>query len=350
MKTTFVSSAAVTSALRYSLLRQQSELAKAQKEASSGFVADTGLALGARTAQSVTLHRDLERLGGIVDSNGLVSARLSATQKALTQVGAAAQSFLSSLTSSASGDAAYALTQKSGRATLDTLTSVLNTSLNGEYLFSGTNTDVKPINDFKPGSATKVAFDAAFAGYFGFNQNHADAQDITAADMNNFMTTVVEPMFLGTGWQAAGSPWSNATNQGITSRITLNETTETSVSANNEGIRKIAMSAAIISDLLDSNVGNAARGALVTHAVSSIGEAISDIGQLEAQTGIIEQRVKSATDRINVQVDLYERYILDTEGVDYYVASARVADLVSQIDRSYALTARIQQLSLMKYL
>lgn len=350
MKTTFVSSAAVTSALRYSLLRQQSELAKAQKEASSGFVADTGLALGARTAQSVTLHRDLERLGGIVDSNGLVSARLSATQKALTQVGAAAQSFLSSLTSSASGDAAYALTQKSGRATLDTLTSVLNTSLNGEYLFSGTNTDVKPINDFKPGSPTKVAFDAAFAGYFGFSQTHADAQDITAADMNNFMTTVVEPMFLGTGWQAAGSPWSNATNQGITSRITLNETTETSVSANNEGIRKIAMSAAIISDLLDSNVGNAARGALVTHAVSSIGEAISDIGQLEAQTGIIEQRVKSATDRINVQVDLYERYILDTEGVDYYVASARVADLVSQIDRSYALTARIQQLSLMKYL
>lgn len=350
MKTTFVSSAAVTSALRYSLLRQQSELAKAQKEASSGFVADTGLALGARTAQSVTLHRDLERLGGIVDSNGLVSARLSATQKALTQVGAAAQSFLSSLTSSASGDAAYALTQKSGRATLDTLTSVLNTSLNGEYLFSGTNTDVKPINDFKPGSPTKVAFDAAFAGYFGFSQNHADAQDITAADMNNFMTTVVEPMFLGTGWQATGSPWSNATNQGITSRITLNETTETSVSANNEGIRKIAMSAAIISDLLDSNVGNAARGALVTHAVSSIGEAISDIGQLEAQTGIIEQRVKSATDRINVQVDLYERYILDTEGVDYYVASARVADLVSQIDRSYALTARIQQLSLMKYL
>ncbi|WP_406872478.1 flagellar hook-associated family protein [Aminobacter sp. P9b] len=353
MKTTFVSSAAVTSALRYSLLRQQSELAKAQKEASSGFVADTGLALGARTAQSVTLHRDLERLGGIVDSNGLVSARLSATQKALTQVGAAAQSFLSSLTSSASGDAAYALTQKSGRATLDTLTSVLNTSLNGEYLFSGTNTDVKPINDFKPGSPTKVAFDAAFAGYFGFSQNHADAQDITAADMNNFMSTVVEPMFLGADWQTpppAGSPWSNATNQGITSRITLNETTETSVSANNEGIRKIAMSAAIISDLLDSNVGNAARGALVTHAVSSIGEAISDIGQLEAQTGIIEQRVKSATDRINVQVDLYERYILDTEGVDYYVASARVADLVSQIDRSYALTARIQQLSLMKYL
>lgn len=346
MKTTFVSSSAVSNALRYSMLRQQAELTKAQKEASSGFVADTGLALGTRTAQSVTLNRDLERLDGIVDSNGLVSSRLSATQKSLNQIGAAAQAFLSNLTSSASGDAAYSLTQKSARGTLDTMTAVLNTSLNGEYLFSGTNTDAKPLNEFGPGSATKVAFDAAFAGHFGFDKNDPAAQNITAAQMDTFMTTVVEPMFFGSGWDT----WSNATDQGITSRITLNETTQTSVSANNDGIRKIAMTAAVISDLLDSNVSDAARGALVNRAVSTIGAAVSEIGQLEAQTGIIEQRVSNATDRIKMQMDLFERYILDTEGVDPYKASTRVTDLLSQIEKSYAITARIQQLSLMKFL
>ncbi|CAN7227703.1 flagellar hook-associated family protein [Aminobacter sp. LjRoot7] len=347
MKATFVSSSAVTSALRYSMLRQQSELIKAQKEASSGFVADTGLALGARTAQSVTLHRDLERLDGIVDSNGLVSSRLSATQKSLNEVGKAAQTFLASLTSSSSGDAAYALTQKAARGTLDTLTSVLNTSLNGEYLFAGTNTDVKPINEFKAGSPAKAAFDTAFQTHFGFTQNDPAAQSISATQMNTFMTSVVEPMFLGAGWQAN---FSNATDQGITSRITLNETTESSVSANNAGIRKVAMAAAMVSDLLDSNVGAAARGALVTRAVSIIGTAISDIGQLESQTGIIEQRVTNATDRIKMQMDLFERHIINTEGVNPEKAATRVSDLISMIERSYALTARIQKLSLMNYL
>lgn len=350
MKTTFVSSSAVSNALRYSILRQQAELTKAQKEATSGFVADRGLALGARTAQSVTLNRDLERLSGIVDSNGLITSRLSATQKGLNQIGDAAQSFQSSLTSSSSGDAAYALTQKSARSTLDTLTSVLNTSLNGEYLFAGTNTDVKPINDFSAGSPTKVAFDAAFAGFFGFSQNDPAAQGITAAQMDSFMTTVVEPTFLGAGWSAPGSPWSNATDQGITSRITLNETSESSISANNQGLRKIAMTAAVLSDLLGSNVSDAARKALVTKGVQTIGVAISDIGQLEAQTGIIEQRITNATDRIKTQIDLFERHILNTEGVDPYKASTRVTDLLSQIEKSYAITARIQQLSLMKFL
>ena len=39
--------------------------------------------------------------------------------------------------------------------------------------------------------------------------------------MDNFLTTVVEPQFLGAGWQGN---WSNATDEGITSRIALNET------------------------------------------------------------------------------------------------------------------------------
>lgn len=350
MKTTFVSSSAVSNALRYSLLRQQSALTNAQKEVATGFVADRGLALGARTAQSITLNRDLARLDGIVDSNGLVSSRLAATQTSLGEIGKSAQELLSSLTSSASGDAAYALTQKSARSTLDTMTAVLNTSLNGEYLFAGTNTDVKPINDFKAGSPTKVAFDAAFLANFGFSQNDPAAATITGAQMDSFLTNVVEPMFLGAGWQAPGSPWSNATDQGITSRITLNETTETSISANNDGIRKIAMIATVVSDLLDSNVGTDARKVIIDRSVAAIGSAISEIGQLQSQTGIIEQRVEKATERVKMQMDLFERHILNTEGVDPYRASTMVTDLMSQIEKSYALTARIQQLSLMNFL
>ena len=348
MKSTFVSTSAVSQAMRYQLLRAQSELTQAQKEVSTGRHADLGLALGSRTGQSVSFERDLERLKGIVDTNGLASARLSSTQDALGQISASAQSFLSTLTTSVSGDASKSLTLTDAKGTLQSLTAILNSSYNGEHLFAGINTDVEPVNDFtNPASPNKTAFDAGFLSFFGFTQNAPAAANITAAQMNNFMDTVVEPQFLGAGWQGN---WSNATDQGIESRVALNETVQTSVSANDQGIRKLAMAAASVAAMFDSNVGESARNALLTRTVGLVGEAMADIANLRSQTGIVENRVKNASDRLNMQVNLFEKNILQLESVDPYEASTRVSSLLTQIETSYALTARIQQLSLVKYL
>ena len=98
MKATSVSSAALSNAMRYQQMRMQAELVKATKESTTGKVADVGLALGARTSQAVTFSRDLDRLNVIIDSNALVSARLSSTQSALGQLSDAAQNLLSALT------------------------------------------------------------------------------------------------------------------------------------------------------------------------------------------------------------------------------------------------------------
>lgn len=348
MKTVSVSSAGISNAMRYSQMRMQVDLVKAQKEMDTGKVADTGLALGARTSQSVTFARDLDRLNGIVDSNSLVASRLSSTQDSLGQIADAAQTLLSSLTSAASGDAQDNVLQTTGKATLQALTSILNTSVNGEYLFAGTNTDIKPIDDFTAaGSPAKAAFDAAFLAHFGFTKNDPAAAGISAADMDDFIANDVEPQFLGAGWQAN---WSNATDQPIVSRIALNETTEASVSANNDGVRKLAMAASMISDLLSGNVGDVARKSLTDRALSLVGEAIAGIGQVRAQAGIVEKRVSDASDRMKTQVDLFERHIIDLEGVDPYEAANRVNDLMSHIQTSFALTARIQQLSLLNFL
>lgn len=348
MKASFVSTAAVSQAMRYSMQRAQTDLVDAQKEMATLKVADTGLALGVRTAQVINFQRDMDRLNGIVDSNSLVTSRLSSTQKSLQNLSDTAQEFLSNLSAATSGDANPDVLQKRAQATLATLSSVLNTSMDGQYLFSGTNTDVKPLNSFSDaGSPAKAAFDAAFQAHFGFSQNSAGAANITAAQMETFMTDVVEPQFLGSGWQAN---WSNASDQPIVGRIALNETTETSVSANNDGVRKLAMAAATLSDLFSSNLSAAGKEALTTRAVALVGDAISDLADLQAQTGIIEKRVADASTRIKLQADLFEKHLLGLEGVDPTEAATRVSDLLTHIETSYALTARIQQLSLLKYL
>lgn len=347
MKASFVSSLSVSQAMRYSTARTQADLTKALKEQDTGKVYDSGLVLGSRTAQTVSFARDLERLNGIVDSNGLVSARLKATQDALGYITGAAQEFLGVLTASASGDAAASVTRDSGRVALDTLTSLLNTSFDGQYIFAGINTDVKPMAGFSAGSPAKLAFDAAFQAHFGFTQNDPQAADISAAQMDAFITAALEPQFLGAGWQAN---WSSATDQTIVSRIALNETTATSVSANHEGMQKLAMAAAAIGDLFDSNLGAAGRQALVDRAVGLVGEAIASIAELQSEIGVVEQRVTAASERMKMQADLFERSIVETEGVDPYEAASRVNDLLTHIETSYAITARIQQLSLLRFL
>jgi flagellar hook-associated protein 3 FlgL len=348
MKATSVSSAGISNALRYSQMRMQVDLVNAQKELDSGSYADLGIALGARTSQSVTFSRDLDRLKTITDSNGLVTARLKSTQDALSQIADQAQTLLSSLTGTTSGDLTKDITRNSGKATLQSLTSILNTSINGEFLFAGTNTDVKPIDDYSAaGSPAKAAFDASFQANFGFSQDDPAAANITAAQMDDFLTNTVEPQFLGAGWSAN---WSSATDQPISSRIALNETTDASVSANIDGVRKLAMAATMVSELISGNISDGARAAVVSRAFTLVGESLASIGQVQSQTGIVQQRVTDASARMDTQVDLFKHHLLDLEGVDPNEAATRVNDLVSHIQTSFALTARIQQLSLLNFL
>ncbi|MER8921449.1 flagellar hook-associated family protein [Mesorhizobium sp. M0802] len=346
MKATSVSSAALSNAARYQQMRMQAELVKATKESTTGTVADVGLALGARTSQAVTFSRDLDRLNVIIDSNSLVTARLSSTQAALGQLSDTAQNLLTALT--AAGNSSSTITQQAGKAAVQQMTSILNASVNGEYLFAGTNTDVKPIDDFTAaGSPAMAAFDASFSSYFGFTQADPLAANITAAQMDGFITSNVVPQFMGSGWQAN---WSNATDQQIVSRISLGETTQTSASANDDSIRKLAMASALITGLLSGNISQAAKTTVVGRAQAMVGEALGGIGQLQAETGLAEKRVSDASDRMKTQVDLFEHHILDLEGVDPAEAATRVADLTQHIETSFALTARLQQMSLLNYL
>ncbi len=340
-----ISTASLSQNLRTSLIRAQVELSRAQKEAAEGRIADPARVLGSLTAQSVSASRDLGRLENIVDTNALAGARLSATQDALKQLGTSAQSFLSALTVGESGSAAQVAIRDTASGALSGMASVLNTSLNGEYLFAGVNTDVAPLNAWEAGAPAKDAFDAAFLSYFGFAQNDPAIANISASAMSGFLDAVT-PQFLGAAW----GNWSNASDAPIQSRIALNETAATSVSANTSGVRKLAMASGIMSELFSGGMSEAARGVLRERATGLVSGAIGDLSSLQAATGIIQNRVSAASERLTAQAGILETHLQKLEGLDPYEASTRVTTLLSQIETSYALTARLQQLSLSRFL
>lgn len=348
MKVSFVSSQAISQAMRYQMQRMQSDLINAQKEVVSLRVADVGLAIGARSGVSMSMHREIERLKGLTDSNELAAARLASTQIGLQQLNGAAQKLMSVVATAISGAADAELAKKEAISALGTMTSVLNSNLNGEHLFAGINTDVRPITDFSdPAAANRVAFDNAFSTYFGFPANDPAASTIAVADMEDFMATVVEPMFLGADWNTL---WSTATDQEITTRITLSETAQTSVSANIQGVRKLAMASAMMSAMFENEVNVDARRAILSRASELIGEAQTNFANDQGLLGITQQRITNANERMSMQIDIFSTSINDIEGIDEYEASTRVSGLLAQIELSYSLTSRIQQLSLLKYL
>jgi flagellar hook-associated protein 3 FlgL len=348
MKTTFISSQAVSNAMRYQVMAMQQELTTAQTEVTTGKLADPGVTLGSRTGQAVSLSRDVDRLNGLVDSNNLISTRLTATQDALGQVNDLTQTFLSALTADKGSGVAPTVTQNAAQSALSSVTSILNSSVNGEYIFAGINTDVQPIDDFNAsGSPAKQALDDSFQTYFGFAPTDPAAANITASQMNDFIDNVVSPQFLGSGWDAN---WSKATDQPITSRISLNETAQTSVSANSVGVKKFMMAAAMVSDFMQGNLSEGARDALIDKASGLVTDSLTDSASQQAQLGLTQNKVSGATDRIKSQVDLFQRNLQDLEGVDPYEASTKITSLLNQIETSYSLTARIQQLSLVNFL
>jgi flagellar hook-associated protein 3 FlgL len=348
MKTTFISSYNTNQSVRTHLMKMQAELIKVEREVVTGRVADAGLELGSRAGHSISLQRDVERLGSIIDSNALASSRLEATQEGLKSLSNLAQNYLGMMTAASSGAVEPAIALSEAKSAITTITGVLNSSMNGENLFAGVNTDVTPINDFfAPGSAARTAMETAFVTHFGFAHTAAAAETIDAAAMETFLTTVIEPQFMGADWT---TNWSNATDETITARISLTETSPASVSANIDGVRRLMMAAATIGVLFEGNLNANAQKAVVEHSASMTGQAVSNLGQVQAQTGIVEQRITSASERLQMQVDIFEGKISDLEGVDPYEASTRVSTLLSQIETAYTLTSRIRQLSLVRYL
>lgn len=350
MKTSFISTLAAQNAMRLTIQRSQVEIQNLQKEVVTGRYADIGESLGASASRSVTLNREVFRLETMKDSNSLVTQRLSASQLALNEMSAQAQNLLEAFIAVNSSDDAnrLAVADQEVRNALDSFTDAANTSSNGEYLLGGVNTDTKPLSDYQAaGSAAKATFDAAFFTRFGFSQNDPAAAGISVADMDDFLTNTLEPLFTGAQWNA---DWSTASDSNVTSRISRTELVESNANANEDGIRKFALASIMGIELLSSPISDEVRSLVNSRAIEHAGEAVNKIDNIRSKLGISENRVSKANTALDAQIEIFELHVADLEGVDAYEASTRMKSLLAQIETSYQLTARLQQLSLTNFL
>lgn len=339
MKTTPVSTMGLINATREMRADLQFKIAQAQKEANTGRYADVGLSIGYLTERTLSLRHELDRLKTFKDTNSVAASRLELSQVQLDSMADAANGLIQTLQAARASPSSAGVAVTDAKAKFTSFTASMNTAVNGAYLFSGVNTDVKPLNDYE-GSQTQTDVQAAFAAL-------GAVADISGADMQAFLDGAFKDLFLQ---DANWANMSSASDRPITSRITNNERIATSTHANEEPFRLLASAYVMIADLPIDQLSEGAYLAVIDTAMAIAGQAESGITEIRASLGTSQERIKFANDRMDVQVGLLNEHIVAIEGVDPYEAQVKVNALLTQLETAYALTARLQNLSLLKYI
>lgn len=349
MKVGHISTYAFNANLRAVTMKTQQSVAEAQKEVVTGRVADVGLHLGSRTSMAINVDSQVARLDQLSATNGLLDNRMSTMQAAMTAIIDAGNDLMGQLSAGLGGTLDPELLASVGESLFGTASGSLNFTFGGEYVFSGVNTDMKALVEAgtAEGDAALQAVRDAFTAHFGFPQDDPAAEAITTAQMDAFIDGPFMDLFDDANWQTL---WSGSSDRGMRSRISQREIVENPVTAHAQPFRQMVAASVLISEFAGANLGEQGRDQLVSRGLQMVSGSIGGIADEQSKLGIVEQRVTDANTRIDAQKDLLELKREELTGVDTYEAATRLNQLMTGLEASYTVTARLQALSLMNYL
>ena len=344
MHTSSISTASLMGSTRTGVARMQNELARLNEEVVTSRMADVGLTLGARTAQSVSLHIDYDSLSSLIDSNSQVSSRLEQQQSALDSLRTGADDFLQSLIDGQTSGGDTTTLVEAAKSALASFTQTVNASDGHDYLFGGINSTSAPLAEYDSGPGDAVT--AAFTAKFGFAPDDPAAADITGDEMSDFLDNEFDALFSDPSW---GTDWSSASDQTISNRIDTTTTVSTSVSANEPAMRKLAEAYTMVGYLGLDGLSSDAQQAILDKANTLVGDGDDGLVEIQASLGGVQNQVTDASDRLKTQQTILTNHIDSLEGVDAAEAKVQIDTLTTQIEMSYSLTAKLLDISLLKY-
>lgn len=349
MKTSFTSTAGVAAARLHSINTMQRQLANLEIEISTGRHADQGLALGQRSGEVVSLRSVQTQFTGIIDTNGMLNSRLSVTQYSLGDLGTSTQSFVEALVPLRGNPDKSPIAVQTGREQLAHITSTLNSTVNGQHLFAGINTDEAPLNDYfsTPASAAKTATDAAFLGFFGFSQTDPQVSTITSTDMEAFLDGPFATLFDAANWDAN---WTTASAETQRQRIEPDNYLNVGVSAQERPFAELASALTMIADLGLDNMNAETYSTVIDRAIETAASANEKLNDIRSSVGLSQERIEDANEAMQVRLDFLAVQIGELENVDLYEKSSELTNLLTSLEISYALTGRLQSLRLSQYI
>lgn len=330
---------------RLAIAQAQARLDRAQAEVATGRHADIGLTLGAQTGSSIQMRIELSAIDLSMSGIKQAATKAEITQTSLSSLSTLLDRFQSSLTAARNGENGRGTVGSATISSMAAMQDLLSASYDGQYLFSGLSTDMPPLKKYDDGP--RLAVVTAFEAEFGFTPEDPAAASLTRPQIKDFIENSLADLFLGPGWQAE---WSNATDALPAFRVSPDQSVTLSTSTNAAFVRKLAQSFSIVDVLGRSTIGNGAFEAAIDSAMSMISEAQIGIGQEQARIGFGQAALKEAEPLLNEKKISLTSTLQSLESVNSYEVATRVTLLMTQLESSYALTARIGKMSLLSYI
>lgn len=276
----------------------QNSLSDAQVQISSGYVSQTFDGLNGNIEQFVSLNAQVARLQNYQQGNSLVTSQLQTTNTSINQSISITNSIKSLIATQMSGTSNSASFLQQLNSYRDALTSQLNTTYQGSYIFGGSNTNTPPVITPLPAPASLGVPDASY--YQGATQN-------------------------------------------TTSRIADGQTIENNIRADDPAFQNIYAALALAGQ---TNVGTAD----LQEAENLLDKGLQGLISLQATSNANIVRVQQVNSQSETVRIYYKSLSESMSKSDTVALSTQVAQDQSILEASFAVFARISSLTLANYL
>src|SRR5579883_1532231 len=293
---TRVTDLAQTALTQLQIQQTQSQISDLQSQLSSGHVAQTYDGLAPQAQPLINLQNDNTKITQYNSSISTALQQMSTAQTSISSLISLASNFETTLVNALNGtNASNMALNQTAQSNLQQVAGLLNVQFNGQYVFSGTATNTAPVNLSTPNTAY----------YQG-----TSAQPTVQADDNvsvAYGVTAASPGF-----------------EELIRSLNLAATTVTTPGA------------------IDTK--------RLQEALNVIKQAISDMTTTQSSLGV-SQGVLNAVSSSHAQLlTQLQSNISDIQNVDVAQASTNLSALEITLQSSYAVTARLSQLSIVQYL
>jgi flagellar hook-associated protein 3 FlgL len=346
MRTDGLTTLNLFSAMRRANAELRSDLANAQNELSTGRKHDLGLALGSNVARNISWRNDIESLGQQIDIGKIAAAKADLAQSGLEQLKSIADALVDTLAGARTAQNGQHVAKDAAESAYGAIAQVLQSTFSGENIFSGINLSSKALKAFH-GASAEEALNSAFSAQFGFLPADPEAVNLTPLQMKTFAATTFAQEFEIPSWN---ENWSGAASNNVKVNFGPETQLDVSANANANGIRTLVKAVALVMHSAQGQMNSGSFNAVAEEAMKLAAAGVNAIGGEQARIGILQQELQQSIGRAQKKSDLLKEQVQQSEGVDAYEAAMRVNLLMTQMEQSFAVTARISRMSLVNYI
>lgn len=335
------------------VMSSRARMEVAAQELATGFRSDVARDLGMRSSESYELRSLMAKNERFVVNNNGTQNKLDVVASAMDEVREEIQGVLNLAISNefSATDTAKTL-QVEAEAAIQRIVSYLNVNVNGEFVFSGIDTDQKALTGydevngatgFSPRGVVDGVTGGTIASAADAATKIAELQGIFDSSNGVVPTRNFEDTFYNGTDLAVGVRKSAL----IDDDTNLEYGVQANDPAFTDALQGLSM---LVSVDVDSIADQAGYQAYMGEVLTKLSGSVDQIIETQAKLGKQQETLENITIRIEDENDIYNNRVLALESVDPFIAASRLSSLETQLDASYAATARLTKLSFLNFM